>query len=219
MTANTGEIIYHTDFGERKHIELPDGSQVELNANSRLTWNKNWKRSGIRSVVLDGEAYFDVVKSQNRQFRVNSGDVMVKVLGTSFNVSNRRGETEVFLNEGKVLLGLPDKEELTMVPGEKVEYSSVVKKVTRSVQETLHSAAAWKTGVIAFQKTPLKSIIPELNDIYGIELVCDNQSLNETIMDVGVPYLNWEATKKALELAMKIKITEMDEKYIIKTRE
>lgn len=219
VMANTGEILYQTDFGERMQIELPDGSQVELNANSQLTWNKNWKRLGIRAVVLEGEAYFDVVKSKNREFQVNTGEVLVKVLGTSFNVSNRRGETEVFLQKGKVQLSLPDKEGLTMVPGEKVEYKSDINKVTTIVHQTLHSAAAWKTGVIAFQKVPLKRILPELNDIYGIELVCTNVTLNETIMDVGVPYMNWEATKEALELAMKVKIVELAGKFVIETRE
>lgn len=218
LTMLNGEILYYTDFGERKQIELPDGSQVELNANSRLKWTKNWKLSGVRTVVLDGEAYFNVVKNNNRQFIVNTGDIVVKVLGTSFNVSNRRGETEVFLNEGKVLLGLPDKEEVTMIPGEKIAYDSNVKKVVKTKKETLHSAAAWKIGVIAFHKVPLKSIIKELNDIYGIQLICNDQELNDKMMDVGVPYTNWNATKEALELAMKVEIKETDGNYLVQPK-
>ncbi|HLU92699.1 MAG TPA: FecR domain-containing protein [Membranihabitans sp.] len=216
---NTGTIEYHTNYGERQQIELPDGSIVELNANSRLSWNKSWNRTGVRSVDLDGEAYFDVVKMAGKEFQVTADETLVKVLGTSFNVSNRRGKTEVFLHEGQVKLEIPDQEPLTMVPGEKVAYKGKSSMITKTKEETLRSAAAWKTGVISFRKVALKDIIPELNDIYGIRLVCPNPQLEEKIMDVGVPYMDWDATKTSLELAMNVAITESDGEYIIELKE
>ena len=216
--VNSGSISYSTNYGERQQIELPDGSKVEMNANSELTWNKNWKRTGVRSVVLNGEAYFDVVKNRARQFQVNTGETIVKVLGTSFNVSNRRGDTEVYLNEGKVQLALPDELEITLSPGEKIRYDVNDKIVSKTKNETLHSAASWKTGVISFQKVLLKEIITELSDIYGINLICMDSELNQTIMDVGVPYMNWDVTKKSLELAMNVEIFEKGEKFIIRSK-
>ncbi|MBY5958773.1 FecR domain-containing protein [Membranicola marinus] len=218
FTSNSGQVHYHTDFGERQMIELPDGSQVTLNANSELTWSTNWKRTGIRSVTLDGEAFFEVAKYKAQKFEVNTGDVVVKVLGTSFNVSNRRGDTKVYLEEGKVQLALPGVEELAMVPGDKIEYESISQKIEKTEMETLRSAAAWKTGVISFQEQPLNRIIPELSDIYGVELICVDSALNDKVMDVGVPYMDWEATKQSLELAMKVAIQEIDGKYYIESK-
>lgn len=218
FTSNSGQVHYSTDFGERQLIELPDGSQVTLNANSELTWSTNWKRTGIRSVTLDGEAFFEVAKYKAQKFEVNTGDVVVKVLGTSFNVSNRRGDTKVYLEEGKVQLALPGVEELAMVPGDKIEYESISQKIEKTEMETLRSAAAWKTGVISFQEQPLNRIIPELSDIYGVELICVDSALNDKVMDVGVPYMDWEATKQSLELAMKVAIQEIDGKYYIESK-
>lgn len=217
--SSTGNVHYHTDFAERQNIELPDGSEVTLNANSELVWNKNWKRTGLRSVTLDGEAYFNVIKYNSQKFEVNTGDVIVKVLGTSFNVSKRRGETAVFLQEGKVELKLPGQKDLAMIPGDKIEYKSSIHKVEKSERETLHSAAAWKTGVINFHRQPLNKIIPALYDIYGIKLICMDDSLNHKIMDVGVPYMNWEATKQSLELAMNVVIYEKGGEYFIENKE
>lgn len=210
-------IEYVTGYGERQKIELPDGSQVEMNANSRLVWDANWKETGVRSVVLEGEAYFDVVKSTARRFQVNTGELMVNVVGTSFNVFSRRGETEVYLMEGKVELKMPESEKLlTMIPGDKIEYSKKNNHVTKTDKETLYSAAAWKTGVISYQKVSLKEIIPELSDIYGIRLVCKDPALNDKIMDVGVPYMDWEATKESLELAMKVVIEQTGDTFMIR---
>lgn len=210
--------VYSTDFGERKEIELPDGSQVALNANTRLTWDNNWAKTGVREVILEGEAFFEVVKSEAAQFRVFSDGVSVNVLGTSFNVSNRRGTTEVFLEKGAVTLELSEVNEIIdMKPGEKVWYDrSGGDSVGKVVDETLYSAAAWKMGVISFQKAPMKKILPELSDIYGIQIVCEDSSLEERVMDIGVPYMDWEATKHSLELAMKVRIEEEDGVYLIR---
>ena len=71
LPTTTPDVLeYSTGYGERQKIELPDGSKVEMNANSRLVWDANWEHSGNRSVTLDGEAYFDVVKAQNKKFQV-----------------------------------------------------------------------------------------------------------------------------------------------------
>jgi len=217
--ADPGIAIYATGFGERQQIELPDGSKVELNANTELTWNRNWKRTGLREVTLDGEAFFEVVKSEAEQFQVHLNSIIVNVLGTSFNVSSRRGKTEVFLQEGKVKLDLPEKDEIEMKPGEKIKFDRTEKQIERTVNETLYSAAAWKTGVISYQKTPLKKILPELSDIFGIELICRDSALCEKVMDVGVPYMDWDATKESLELAMKMVIEKENGNYIIQNKE
>lgn len=213
------EIHYATTFGERQKIELPDGSRVELNANSKLTWNKDWVKTGKRMLTLSGEAYFEVTSSDKaREFMVMTDGGTVKVLGTSFNVASRDGNMEVFLEQGLVTLYMPDHTEHTMSPGEKIQYKKDRKEIRISEEETLYSAAAWKMGVISYQNMPLKEILPDLSDIYGIDVVCPDAELNEKIMDVGVPYMDWEATKESLELAMEVTIEKKDNVYIIKNK-
>lgn len=117
-------VVYETDFGERKEIELDDGTLVSLNAGSRLTWNKNWEKNGIRQIDLEGEAFFDVAKVDfsrgmkisgdtisRMPFEVQTSDVTIHVLGTSFNAAQRRGQTEVFLEKGVVELSLHRKDD------------------------------------------------------------------------------------------------------------
>lgn len=121
-----GFIVYETDYGERKEIELDDGTLVSLNADSRLTWNKNWRKNGMRQIDLEGEAFFDVAKVDfsgkikiagdtisRMPFEVQTSDVTIHVLGTSFNAAQRRGQTEVFLEEGVVELSLHRKDDRT----------------------------------------------------------------------------------------------------------
>ena len=88
-----------TTIAEQTHIELPDASKVSLNANSDLTYNKtNWATK--REVQLNGEAFFKVAKGQ--KFNVITNDGIVSVLGTQFNVKQRKSYFEVTCYEGLV---------------------------------------------------------------------------------------------------------------------
>src|SRR5690625_2914373 len=105
-------IAYSTGYGETQEIILENGTEIILNANSEITWNRSWKESGIRKVNLKGEAYYDVahVEWENTDsvgrmpFQVRTEDMVIDVLGTAFNVTKRKGETTVFLERGVVQL-------------------------------------------------------------------------------------------------------------------
>ena len=72
--------------GDKATIELPDGTNVVLNSASQLSYLNNFGEK-VRRVQLNGEAYFKVAHDEKHAFIVQIGDLEVKVLGTSFNVS------------------------------------------------------------------------------------------------------------------------------------
>ena len=112
------EVIYQTGYAETREIILDDNSLVKLNANSRLVWNGNWQKTGIRELELQGEAFFEVNRIQEAgeinakeaekflPFRVITPDLTVNVYGTAFNGVERRQNTDVFLESGSVELEL-----------------------------------------------------------------------------------------------------------------
>ena len=88
-----------TQYAERSEVRLPDNSEIILNADSRISYSdKNWKKE--RNVSLQGEAFFKVAKGQ--KFTVATKDGLETVLGTQFNVENRKGFFEVTCYEGLV---------------------------------------------------------------------------------------------------------------------
>ena len=83
---------FQTRAGEQRALTLPDGSTVMLNAESEVAFNTlSWRIK--RSVHLDGEGFFEVKKGRN--FKVNTPNGQVQVLGTSFNVWSRKGQFQV----------------------------------------------------------------------------------------------------------------------------
>src|SRR5690625_7537726 len=91
MMTPESETIFKTGFVETLKIVLEDGTRVDLNADSRLTWKKDWEKSGTRQVHLEGEAYFDVAHIDmfdedfgSIHFDVLTSDVTIQLLGSAF---------------------------------------------------------------------------------------------------------------------------------------
>ena len=80
--------------GARSQMQLPDGSKVWLNSDSKLKFDQNFNNN-IREVFIEGEAYFDVVKDANRPFVVHTSAIDIRVLGTSFNVKSYSAEKTI----------------------------------------------------------------------------------------------------------------------------
>ncbi len=105
-TANSSNLsnkIIATPSGNRTKMVLPDGTQVWLNAESKLEYNPGYAKTN-RDVTLSGEAYFDVVKNVDMPFIINTKKIHIKVTGTAFNVKAYPGEkvSETSLIRGRV---------------------------------------------------------------------------------------------------------------------
>ena len=72
-------------YGAKSTIHLTDGSEVILNAGSKLEYTSLFGRNA-REVSLEGEAYFTVTKNPKKPFIVKTSGLTVKAYGTEFNV-------------------------------------------------------------------------------------------------------------------------------------
>ncbi|ODS81437.1 MAG: hypothetical protein ABS46_11535 [Cytophagaceae bacterium SCN 52-12] len=163
---------YRTNPGEVKPYELPDGSVVTLNANSRLTVSRFWTITGNREVFLSGEAEFKVRRTEEgRKFTVRTNnDVEIVVLGTIFTVFNRHKRTAVTLNEGKVQLthqvGNTIKT-IEMAPGDKIMVEANRPAVVESGKDPAKTTL-WKEKRFEFDQTSLENISGIMNDYYNL---------------------------------------------------
>lgn len=161
-----------TGYGEKREVELPDGSQITLNANSELNYYSPWDSLHPREVWLSGEGFFDVEhhpKIGASRFQVHLGELVVEVLGTSFNASSRRNRTQVVLQEGKVqLTRSAHADTLYMKPGELVEYGDNELFIKRKVDPEAFSS--WTQNRIIFSESSLRSIGEMIIDRYGMNV-------------------------------------------------
>lgn len=178
----------HTAFGEARTLVLPDGSTVQLNGNSTLTYRDDWAAGQPREVWLEGEGFFTVTKKAMTgngrggglvKFITHTPGLDVQVLGTQFNVHSRRGQTDVTLVEGKVELSRPGNAKVRVLelrPGQVATARPGIEQV--AVQQTTPELqTAWTQKQFLFDKTPLRAVGQQLSDSYGLTLVFDDEAL------------------------------------------
>lgn len=208
-----------TNYGETKKITLPDGSVVILNANSLIRYPSSWSDEDKRCVWLEGEAYFDVVRSPrgfHPKFIVCTEDVKVEVLGTQFNVFKREAKTLVTLQEGKVTLDIPGaaEEKIVMQPGEQVEFSSLTQKAVRKTVKP-ENFSSWTNNFWVLDNTSLIDVARRIETIYGKKVVVQDPALyRETISGV-LPARNFESMLEILSTLYDIRIKVKDNQIII----
>ena len=186
-------IFVETAVGAFQQLELPDGSVVQLNTDTAIETAYSATERRVR--VLRGEAFFAVSKDPARPFIVASGPVVVRAVGTAFNVRQHTTSVEVMVTEGRVRIDhagesrslLPvsaatgAKEHPLLVAGEKavvpvtplgvvtaVVPIATVEKIAPSAVER---ALAWQERRLEFDAMSLAEVVREFNRYNRRQLV------------------------------------------------
>ncbi|MBE7176588.1 MAG: FecR domain-containing protein [Mucilaginibacter polytrichastri] len=210
-------ISVETAFGEIRAVELPDHSRITLNGNSSLRYARNWDKTGVREVWIDGEGLFEV-KHLNRdtahitdtqRFIVHAKDIDIEVLGTTFNVRERNGKTNVQLLSGKIRIDdhqAETKAGLTMKPGEAVSYKKK-ELVKRRFSADPAAAIAWTQKRLAFEDASLGEIIETLENAYGYTVKISDEKLRNERIEGTINVNHVPELIETLESALHLRIT------------
>ncbi len=170
------ELSYTTKstiYGEKLTVRLPDGSTVKLNAGSSITYPDDFTETS-RSITLTGEAMFEVAKDESRPFIVQTTQMEVVALGTSFNVNSYDPKTHIVaLIEGKVRVDDDFDNSLVLNPGQIAQTFSD-KKIEVSNSDLEH-IIAWSSGILLFDNETFQEVILKLKKWYGVEIEIEGQ--------------------------------------------
>ena len=175
-TVASTEVRYDTlviPRGSEYSIVLADGTKVFLNASSEIYYPVVFP-GDKREVGLKGEAYFEVAKDEHRPFFVQTGDVRIRVLGTSFNVTSypEHEKIETTLEQGRIQI-TNGKEQVDVVPGKQVVYDKKNSQFKmRSVDTKLYTS--WKDGYYKFDQMTLEEIMETLALWYDLNVFYAN---------------------------------------------
>lgn len=160
---------------QTRSLDLPDGTHLVLNAGSRITWPESFT-GGTRDIFLEGEVMANVSKDAEHPFVIHSGDVTVRVHGTSFEFRSFRGETQVqlMLLEGSVSLDVPSSEgsrEVSLSPGDIAVFDREAGDVSLSRLSSGTFRPFTEGRSFSFYNTPLRDIAAELERCFGQRIV------------------------------------------------
>ena len=158
--------------GHRAAIILPDGSKVNLNSGSRISYQQDFGKE-TREVKLCGEAFFDVTKSPKKKFIVHTEYMNIEVLGTTFNVYTYEKENmvEMVLLTGQVKISTikAPYQSYYVKPNEKISLDK--QSGSLQIRKTdAHFETAWLRNEIIFRSERLETIFSKLERKYGVTI-------------------------------------------------
>jgi transmembrane sensor len=177
---NPTEIVWETKQtkNEVAQLNLPDGSSVIVNRNSNIKW-PNKLNGANREILLEGEAFFDVIHDPQRPFVITADEIKIKVLGTAFNVQHNSGkdEIETEVTRGKVLM-YSAQQQIIIEAGMKGIYHQQTKELELVKTENKNSIA-YATHSLSFSGSTLKEITDQLSKAYGVQFNFENKKIQD----------------------------------------
>ncbi|MES2680946.1 MAG: FecR domain-containing protein [Bacteroidota bacterium] len=163
---------------------LPDGSKVFMRKNSEISYLVN--KEGQREVILKGEAFFEVVHDEKNPFVVNVNDVMIRDIGTAFNVKDNQAvnSIEVLVESGEVLFFSENNPGLQLVKGEKAVYNKTTKQFARVQVNPSENTTSYKSKIFEFRETRLREVVTQLNEAYGCNIRLGSEAIGEQHLSV-----------------------------------
>ena len=234
-----------TPKGSRSLVNLPDGTHIWLNSESRLTYPERFVGK-TREVYLEGEGYFVVSKDKDHPFIVKTGDINIRVLGTTFNVKSYPSENiiQTTLIEGKVILennrngkGKPeivelkpnqqatiDKQsnQLSALPDTKQEHElkkpqvlNQEKQIVVEKNVNMESITSWKDNRLYFENELFKTIAIKLERRFGVSIEFTDKEIVNFRFSGRFDQISIEEALAALQFASDFKYSIEKDKIYI----
>lgn len=210
-----------TPLGSRTEAILPDGTHVWLNSGTELSFRYD-KRKGVREAVLDGEAYFEVMRDTLHPFVVETKELSVKVLGTKFNVkAYSRDESEnVSLLSGRVNVSVDQNRstEYMLLPHHQLNLNVEDQNVE------LHSflgneVIAWIEGGYGFTNLKFEQIVKDLERKYRTEIIVKSKRLgNQTFSGFFPPDYTLQQIFSEIDVERKYVWIKRNNQWIIREK-
>ena len=178
--STVGNYKLVTSKGEKRYLQLPDGTRVWLNSCTTLEYAENYGHSN-RSIYLDGEAYFEVAKNKDLPFVVKANGIDVKAIGTAFNVSAYMEDSQLTttLFNGKVAVQPTlTKQEVLLEPNQVAVYDKSRNKI-EVVPYDKKLFAQWRGGFLSFKMMYLQDITKLLERNYNVVFRYENQGIKK----------------------------------------
>lgn len=215
--AEQQPIIFETQGEENRNITLADGTEINLNENSKIIVPPDYLK-GPREITLSGEAYFDVEHNSDQPFIIHANESDVEVLGTSFNVKSLSEQTniQVAVVEGRVAFKnvntTPENEALSVTLS-KGQYGYMdIQKRTISVDDLpVENYIAWKSGQFVFEDLTLQQVCTQLNRLYEIECSYANEEIQNLLLTASFSNESMDKTLEVIALSLDIEYENNEE--------
>jgi transmembrane sensor len=196
---------YTTTTGQRLRVTLADGSRIVLAPRTQLRIDPVFGHE-TRTVVLTGQASFDVNASAGTPFRVQSGGVTAYVLGTSFSITHYAGDArvQVAVASGRIRTEMQGLSPVTLSQG---MIASVSSSAIDTVRGDATAYSSWTEGKLQFRDASVPDVLRTLERWYGIQFRLADSALAAERITARLDFRSRREIMTALETLLGVRLT------------
>jgi len=184
--------VYETAVGEHSNVNLPDGSQLVLNTNSRVTVKYS---DDHRLFLLErGEINIEVAHDKDRPLSVMAGNKVVQAVGTAFNVRLQTdNQVALLVTDGKVLVAQKTVQQtidkivaerlpasaLAVSKGEKIMLGAERETIAKVDDNEIVAKLSWRQGNLVFRGETLEEALVEINRYTSVQFEVADESIKQ----------------------------------------
>lgn len=218
------QSVYRTRLGEQQKVPLPDGSQVQLNTQSRVEVEYTRQERTIR--LQEGEAFFEVAKSSEQPFVVTTKHGTVTAIGTAFSIRLEADSMEVIVLEGKVrvnpespgMTAQVDVDEVLEPAVLEMGQGTIIGDESKSVETLQPSevdrALAWRDGLLIFEGDSLETVVTEVSRYTPVKIVISSPELRDLLIGGYFKTGETDALLATLESGFGVSVTRVSDDLV-----
>lgn len=206
LKSTTGQMV--------KIDTLSDGSLVTLNKNSVLEFPSKFGDNQRQVVLARGEAFFNVTPNKEKPFLIKSGRILIRVIGTSFNVKLKNGDVEVIVESGRVQVSKGERK-IFLEPGEKIVVSDQTDELQKEITPDL-LYNYYRTREFVADDTPLWRMVQALNEAYDSQIIIKNPAIRDLPLNTTFKNESLEDILQVISRTFKITIEKKRNEIILK---
>lgn len=204
-----------TNQEQKATITLTDGTKVHLNVLSSISFPEQFDKNN-RSVVVQGEAFFEVTPDKKRPFIVEANGVKTKVLGTSFNINSYNGDDVIVaVKTGKVEVSAPEdnSNKVVLLPNQKATFERSSKNLL--VEEVdMDYYLDWRNKTITFNLNSMEEVVTRLSRVYNMKIDLKGYQGNDCLIKASYPNDNLYSVLYGLQNLVDFEYTWKGEKTL-----
>lgn len=213
----TTQVVHNLKATTAQLVEidtLSDGSVITLNRNSVLEYPSKFENKNRQVALVKGEAFFNVTPDPEKPFLIKSGKMLIRVVGTSFNVKLKDGALEVIVETGKVQVSNGGSH-IFLEPGEKITvYENT--RVLGKEKTPDHLYNYYRTKEFVADDTPLWRMVQALNEAYDSHIIIENSAIRNLPLNTTFKNESLDDILDVISRTFKISVEKKQRQILLK---
>jgi transmembrane sensor len=197
--------VYRTAKGEQTHIQLSDGTRIDLNTDTELQVGVAWLSRKV--TLMQGEAFFTVTHNPDQPFEVTAADGLIRDIGTQFNVYRHGDQVSVSVLEGEVsVTSAQTTQPQNLSAGMQLTYHQGGQaQLAQSTDPA--DASAWRENRMVFKGQTLATVLEQLERYHNVRLATQDPKLQALKVSGSFPTDNLDLALDTIAASLPVKIT------------